>query len=161
MAMEVLSRSVEQTIALGKAIGRAALGNQVIALIGQLGAGKTHLIKGIAIGLDVPDPDAVSSPTFTLINEHPGRLNLFHVDAYRLDDARQLEALGFDECCRAGALVVVEWADRVWPLVAEFEPIEIHLEHQGPTERLLRLDNLPDALQRALAPLVPPEPPPL
>jgi len=92
VSLDVLSRSVDDTVAVGKAIGQTATGHQVIALIGELGAGKTHLIKGIAIGLDVAEPNAVSSPTFTLINEHAGRLDLYHIDAYRLDDARQLEA---------------------------------------------------------------------
>ena len=160
MSLDVLSRSVDDTVAVGKAIGQTATGHQVIALIGELGAGKTHLIKGIAIGLDVAEPNAVSSPTFTLINEHAGRLDLYHIDAYRLDDARQLEALGFDECCRDGALAVVEWADRVWPLVAEYTPIEIRLEHRGPTERLLRLANLPDGTREAVTALALPEPGP-
>ncbi|MBN2377408.1 MAG: tRNA (adenosine(37)-N6)-threonylcarbamoyltransferase complex ATPase subunit type 1 TsaE [Sedimentisphaerales bacterium] len=148
--MEIISRKVEQTIEIGQAIGEAVGGGEVIALIGELGTGKTHLIKGMAKGIATGQDDEVTSPTFTLINEYEGRVKLIHIDAYRLENARQLEALGFDEFCEADNVVVIEWADRVWELAAEFEPIEIHLEHAGPTERKIRLDNLPQAMAEKL-----------
>lgn len=148
--MEIISKKVEQTIEIGRAIGEAVGGGEVIALIGELGTGKTHLIKGMAKGIATRKGDEVTSPTFTLINEYEGRVRLIHIDAYRLENARQLEALGFDEFCEAENVVVIEWADRVWELVAEYEPIVIYLEHAGPTERKIRLENLPKAMEEKL-----------
>jgi tRNA threonylcarbamoyladenosine biosynthesis protein TsaE len=156
LKFEFLSTSVDQTIRLGKAIGTSAQGGEVIALIGELGTGKTHLIKGIAQGLTAGEVDAntnerVTSPTFTLMQEYAGRLTLYHIDAYRLEDARQLEALGFDELCEAGGVIVVEWADRVWPLVADYDPISIYLEYaSGEQERKIRIENISSEMKEQL-----------
>ena len=105
--------SVETTHALGAALGRILRGGVAIGLVGPLGAGKTHLVKGIAAGNGTVDPRKITSPTFTLIHEYPGRLRLYHVDAYRLRGASELIALGFDELVASDSVVVVEWADRV------------------------------------------------
>lgn len=110
--LKISVRGVEQTIAFGREIGRRLQDGLVIALVGHLGAGKTHLVKGIALGNGLPDADAVTSPTFVLVNEYPGRLRLYHLDLYRLKDARELAGLGFEEMAHTGAAVVVEWADR-------------------------------------------------
>ena len=112
-ALELNSNSPEQTEALGRALGLAAEGGELLGLIGELGAGKTRLVKGIASGLGLKDEDQVRSPTFVLIREHPGRLRLFHVDAYRLGGPGELLALGLDEILDQGGLTAVEWADRV------------------------------------------------
>ena len=141
--LEIVSHSVDETIALGRAIGKQLQGGEVIALTGNLGTGKTHFIKGLALGLDVADVDVVTSPTFTLINEYEGRLLLYHADAYRLEKADQLAALGFDEICSGLGVVVVEWADRVRPLMDDYKPINIYLEHRSENERALRIENLP------------------
>lgn len=109
------THSVQETHALGEAIGRALHGGLVVGLVGQLGAGKTQLVKGMAAGNAVDDVRRVTSPTFTLIHEYPGRLRLYHVDAYRLRSAEDLLKLGFDELVQPDAAVVVEWADRVRP----------------------------------------------
>ena len=111
-------------------------------MIGTLGTGKTHFIKGIALGLKVADAEQVTSPTFTLINEYQGRLPMYHIDAYRLENDRQLESLGFDEICAGSTVVVVEWADRVYPLISDYNPICINLQHHGENERLIRFENL-------------------
>jgi len=142
-SLEIISHSVDETIALGRAMGKQLQGGEVIALAGTLGTGKTHFIKGLALGLDVADADVVTSPTFTLINEYEGRLPLYHADAYRLEKADQLAALGFDEMCSGLGVVVVEWADRVRPLMNDYKPINIYLEHRGENERSLRIENLP------------------
>ena len=105
--------SVETTLALGAALGRSLMGGTAIGIVGPLGAGKTHLVKGIADGNGAADPRKVTSPTFTLIHEYPGRLRLYHVDAYRLRGPSELIALGFDELVAADSVVAVEWADRV------------------------------------------------
>lgn len=141
-SFEITSRSVEQTIELGRKLGQTLQGGEIIALIGQLGTGKTHLIKGLALGLEIEGNEAVTSPTFTLINEYEGRLPLCHIDAYRLDHAKQLEALGFDEMCTPPTIVVIEWADRVQTLIEPYNPIWIYLEHRGQDERHVRMENL-------------------
>jgi tRNA threonylcarbamoyladenosine biosynthesis protein TsaE len=105
------SGSPQRTRALGRAIGTRAMPGTVLALIGPLGAGKTQLAKGVADGLDVTS--VVNSPTFVLMNEHVGRLRLFHVDAYRLEDPDEALALGLFEERQADGVTVVEWADRV------------------------------------------------
>jgi len=107
------SSSVEATLALGAALGRGLMGGLTIGIVGPLGAGKTHLVKGIAAGNGTTDPREVTSPTFTLIQEYSGRLRLFHVDAYRLRGSSELVALGFDELVTDDSVVVMEWADRV------------------------------------------------
>ena len=140
---------------MGANLGKAARGGEVMGLVGELGTGKTHLIKGIARGLALEQTEAVTSPTFTLINEYEGRLRLYHVDAYRLENAGQLEALGFDEICQEGALVVVEWADRVGRLMEEYKPIWVYLEHVGENERALRFENLPAGMGREISKLMP------
>jgi len=142
-SLEIISYGVDETIALGQAIGKQLQGGEVIALAGTLGTGKTHFIKGLALGLDVEDVDVVTSPTFTLINEYEGRLPLYHADAYRLEKADQLAALGFDEMCSGLGVVVVEWADRVRSLMDDYKPINIYLEHRGENERALRIEKLP------------------
>lgn len=117
MSREPVTRRVQiqgvaQTIEFGRAIGRRLRGGMVVALVGHLGAGKTHLVKGIALGNGLQDADDVTSPTFVLANEYAGRLRIHHVDLYRLKDARELTGLGFEDMRSAGAAVVVEWADR-------------------------------------------------
>ena len=100
-----------ETRALGRALGRAAQPGTVLALSGPLGAGKTQLAKGVAQGLDVQS--VVNSPTFVLMNEHEGRLRLFHIDAYRLDDPEEALAAGLLDERQASGVTVIEWADRL------------------------------------------------
>jgi len=149
--IDIFSNSVEETLSLGQILGRNLIGGELIALIGPLGTGKTHLIKGIAQGLGIPDPEAVTSPTFTLINEYEGSLILYHIDAYRLDNEHQLEMLGFDEMCAGFSAVVVEWADKVPNMIEPYDPITIRLEHRGENQRHLSLQNLPAKLQAKLS----------
>lgn len=144
--MNITTNNVTETITLGSTLGQACRGGEVLGLIGPLGAGKTHLIKGIAQGLQTPDTDAVTSPTFTLINQYPGRLPLVHIDAYRLDNPHQLEALGFDELTTPPNVTVIEWADRIQSLLQDLQTILIHLNHAGPTKRIITLQNTPTYL---------------
>lgn len=109
--------SAAETREAGRRLGAALAGGDVVGLVGELGAGKTQLTKGIAVGLGVADDRAVNSPTFVLTNEYEGRVHIFHLDAYRLRSAAELEALGFEEMCNAGGVVIVEWADRVRALM--------------------------------------------
>jgi tRNA threonylcarbamoyladenosine biosynthesis protein TsaE len=125
------------TRAIGAALGRHARPGTVLALIGELGAGKTQLAKGVADGLGVRS--VVNSPTFVLMNEHEGRLRLFHVDAYRLGDAEEAVAAGLIDDRQADGVLVIEWADRLdgW---LPGERLEIRLEAVGadPNHRALR-----------------------
>ncbi len=111
------TQSAQETLELGEALGRSLVGGLVVGLVGPLGAGKTQLVKGIALGNGVEDVRQVTSPTFTLVHEYPGRLALHHIDAYRLSGPQELAALGFDELIQPDAAVVVEWADRVQSLI--------------------------------------------
>ena len=115
----IQSSSESATRAVGARIGRGLRPGDVVALVGPLGAGKTQLVKGIAAGAGVADPRTVNSPTFVIVNEYAGRLPIFHVDAFRLDGAADLAAIGFDELCSEEAVVVIEWADRVANLLPE------------------------------------------
>lgn len=105
------SHAPQQTRAIGRALGAVALPGTLLALVGPLGAGKTELAKGVAEGLGVAS--VVNSPTFVLMNEHAGRLRLFHVDAYRLNDPEEAFAAGVLDDRAAGGVTVVEWADRL------------------------------------------------
>lgn len=148
----ITTKSAAETIALGQKIGSALRGGEVIALVGNLGTGKTHLIKGIVLGLAPDHPEHVSSPTFVLVNEYLGRgLHVYHIDAYRVESLREFEALGFNEYCRPDSVVLVEWADKVMAAIDPCAPIRIDLAHAGKTKRTLRLSNLPPHLRDALA----------
>ena len=103
-------RTREDTARFGEALGRRLRGNQTIALVGDMGAGKTTLVRAIARGVGVTSH--VSSPTFGLIHEYPGAPPVFHFDTYRLQSNQQLQDLGFDEFFDRGGIVIVEWADR-------------------------------------------------
>jgi tRNA threonylcarbamoyladenosine biosynthesis protein TsaE len=105
------TRSAAETRALGRALGTDAIPGTVLALVGPLGAGKTLLAKGVAEGLGVRS--VVNSPTFVLMNEHEGRLRLFHIDAYRLDDPHDALSAGLLDERQAAGVTVVEWADRL------------------------------------------------
>lgn len=100
-----------ETREIGRALGALAVPGTLVALVGPLGAGKTQLTKGLAEGLGVTS--VVNSPTFVLMNEHPGRLRLFHVDAYRLDDPEAAFAAGLLDDRAADGVTVLEWADRL------------------------------------------------
>jgi tRNA threonylcarbamoyladenosine biosynthesis protein TsaE len=102
---------VEETRAVGRWLGRAAMPGTVLALAGPLGAGKTQLAKGVAEGLGVTS--VVNSPTFILMNEHLGRLRLYHIDAYRLGDPEEAVTAGLLDERQAEGVTVVEWADRL------------------------------------------------
>src|SRR5438552_3073938 len=107
----LISHSAPQTQAFGETWGRAAESGLVIALSGELGAGKTQFVKGFARGLDIPL--RVHSPTFSLVNIYTGgRLTLFHLDLYRLDTVQQIHSAGLDEYLQPAGVTVIEWAER-------------------------------------------------
>jgi len=112
--------------ALGERLGRALRAGDVVALVGPLGAGKTTFVQGLARGLDVPPDRHVASPTFALVNEHPGRVPLVHADLYRIEDARELTELGLVDAFDRAA-VAIEWLDR-FPDAAPAERLHIAID---------------------------------
>lgn len=111
--VEFESKSAKQTFSIGFAVGRKAREGDVFALTGELGSGKTCFTGGLARGLGVGEEYAITSPTFTLINEYPGRCRLCHFDLYRLNHSSELEDLGYEEYISGKGVVVIEWAEKI------------------------------------------------
>jgi tRNA threonylcarbamoyladenosine biosynthesis protein TsaE len=124
---QISTHSVEATKTLGKSIGTWIMSGTVLALSGDLGSGKTSFVQGLARGLEVPDDYYITSPSYTLINEYPGRLPLFHIDLYRISDIMELEDIGFYEILCGNVVVAIEWADRIGNGLLP-GPIKIHFE---------------------------------
>lgn len=128
------TKSARGTVGLGRRIGRTLGAGDCVALSGTLGAGKTQLVRGLALGLGLADGRVVSSPTFVLVQEYPGRVPIHHIDLYRLaDPAAELPALGIDEMLAGGA-VLIEWAQRALDALPR-PRIEIDIEVLSPTAR--------------------------
>ncbi|MEO8658033.1 MAG: tRNA (adenosine(37)-N6)-threonylcarbamoyltransferase complex ATPase subunit type 1 TsaE [Bryobacteraceae bacterium] len=132
--------SEEETIALGERIARALPARVVVLLIGNLGAGKTTLAKGIVKGLGAAEPEEVSSPTFTLIHEYSPAV--YHIDLYRLDEAREVARLGLEEFFDRQAVVLIEWGER-FPEIMPEDLVEIRLERLDEDRRSIAVDGLP------------------
>jgi tRNA threonylcarbamoyladenosine biosynthesis protein TsaE len=137
MSGTLASGAAEHTRAIGRALGNVAEPGSMICLVGPLGAGKTELAKGVAEGLGIRT--IVNSPTFVLMNEHAGRLRLFHIDAYRLADPDEAQAAGLFDERQAAGVSVVEWADRLdgW-LPADRLEISLDPVVEGDDRRTLR-----------------------
>ena len=122
------------TTAFGRRLAELLFPGCVIALIGQLGAGKTHLVRAIAEGLGIADSRVVSSPTFVLIQEYTARLPIYHFDAYRLKSPAEFSDLGVQEYFESAGISLVEWADRVEPCLPA-DHLRITIELTGETSR--------------------------
>jgi tRNA threonylcarbamoyladenosine biosynthesis protein TsaE len=137
---EWISTSERETFDLGKQIGQQLAGGEIILLNGPLGAGKTMLVKGIAHALGL-DEEEVTSPSFTLVNLHPGRLLLYHIDLYRLDEGSSAaHAVDLDEILRdEHAVVIIEWAERMkdYPLPESLARISISGDGDEPRRIVL------------------------
>jgi tRNA threonylcarbamoyladenosine biosynthesis protein TsaE len=143
MDLDIISESAEQTIELGRRIGEQLRGGEVIAVCGALGSGKTHLIKGIAAGAGAKDSKHVNSPTFVIVNEYKGRLDIYHIDAYRLNSVAEFEMIGFDDFCEPQSVVLIEWADKVEAALRAIDYIRIELFHVSQTQRRIHIGNTP------------------
>lgn len=136
----VETHSDEETRDLGRQLAQRLPASGVVLLIGELGAGKTTLVKGIAEARGAASADDVSSPTFTLIHEYGDPPEIYHVDLYRLDTAEEVRHLGLDELFDKPALVLLEWAERFPELLPE-RTIQIRLSHLGGDDRLIEISN--------------------
>jgi tRNA threonylcarbamoyladenosine biosynthesis protein TsaE len=141
------SKSNIETIAIGKQIAQLLLPPKLLILRGELGTGKTTLVKGIAEALDAADRDEVTSPTFTLIHEYEGKqkangsereVDLYHLDLYRIENDRQLETLGLDELISDHSIVLVEWGEK-FASIEKRSDGEILIEHAGGDARKITL----------------------
>ncbi len=119
-------------------MGRLLQGGEVLALEGELGTGKTHLIKGLAEGAGVGRSVYVTSPSFTLIHEYQGRIPFYHIDLYRLREEREAEELGLEELFQSGGIVAIEWADRI-PSLLPNELLRIQIQYTGRKTRSIEL----------------------
>lgn len=136
-SIDFLSHSSLHTERLGERLAAHAVPGEVIAVWGELGAGKTVLARGIGIGLDI-DEDAVTSPTFVILHEHAGgRLPLFHLDLYRLRH-EDLGTTGWEECLEAGGITVIEWPDRAGDDLPP-DRLDVRLEHIAESKRRVAL----------------------
>ena len=111
--MKKISHSPEETLQLGKSLGSSLAAGDIILLFGDLGAGKTHFTQGICYGLELDKDFCIRSPTFTLINEYPGRLPIYHIDLYRTDNQEEIYALGLEEILYNRGVTIVEWSEKL------------------------------------------------
>lgn len=136
---ELTTHSAEETIAFGRTLAELLAPPRLVLLRGDLGAGKTTLVKGIASAFQAATEEDVTSPTFTLVHEYHGpRANLFHIDLYRVDTQRELETLGLDDLRENNSLLLIEWGEK-FPRLQRERDVEIVLERVGENERRIRI----------------------
>ena len=132
MRLRIESRSVAETLGIGEAVGRLLRGGEVVGIAGDLGAGKTELVRGLARGLDL-EPDVIYSPSFTLVAEHEGRLRLNHIDLFRLGELvepSEEREIGLEEYLAPSGVTVIEWYRKLnrpknaWTLEVDIEAVE-------------------------------------
>ena len=139
MTREIVTHSPEETIAFGRTLASLLAPPKLVLLRGDLGAGKTTLVKGIAAAFDAAAEEDVTSPTFTLVHEYRGpQASLYHIDLYRVDTLRELETLGLDDLRSDNSVLLIEWGEKFRRLVRERD-VEIVLERAGESERKIRI----------------------
>jgi tRNA threonylcarbamoyladenosine biosynthesis protein TsaE len=139
MTREITTRSPEETIAFGRTLTDLLAPPKIVLLRGDLGAGKTTLVKGIAAGFGAAEEEDVTSPTFTLVHEYRGpRANLYHIDLYRVDTPRELETLGLDDLRAEGSILLIEWGEK-FPRLLRERDVQISLERQSENERRIKI----------------------
>ena len=136
---EFTTHSAEETIVLGRSLAADLSPPKLVVLRGDLGAGKTTLVKGIAEGFQAASAENVTSPTFTLVHEYRGpEVNLYHIDLYRVDTQRELETLGLDDLRHGKSVLLIEWGDK-FPRFEQERDVEITLERVADTDRHIRV----------------------
>jgi tRNA threonylcarbamoyladenosine biosynthesis protein TsaE len=139
MAREFTTNSPEETIALGRELASLLAPPKIVVLRGDLGAGKTTLVKGIAEGFDAASHDDVTSPTFTLIHEYRGPVaTLYHIDLYRIDTQRELETLGLDDLMTDNSVLLIEWGEKFARFQRERD-VEIAIERISENNRKIEV----------------------
>jgi tRNA threonylcarbamoyladenosine biosynthesis protein TsaE len=134
LTWETLTTSPEETLSLAEQLGRLLQTGDIVALMGELGSGKTLFCQGLAAGLEVPHNFHITSPTFAIINEYPGRIPFYHMDLYRVDSVAEFPDLGLEEVlCQEGA-VAIEWAERLDYLLPAAR-LEVRLNFEDETSR--------------------------
>jgi tRNA threonylcarbamoyladenosine biosynthesis protein TsaE len=153
VSFDMISRSSEETFRLGKILGAGLRTGDVVALTGELGSGKTVLTQGIAQGLGVPTGYVVTSPTFTLINEYPGKeTHLYHLDVFRLTGSSDLAEVGYEEYILGDGVMVIEWAEKILDAIPD-DAFFIVLSYIDDNERRIEISGGRDtiaSLQRTL-----------
>jgi len=136
---EITTTSPEETIAFGRMLREILAPPKLVLLRGELGAGKTTLVKGIAAAFEAAEEEDVTSPTFTLVHEYRGpRATLYHIDLYRVDTPRELETLGLDDLRDEKSVLLIEWGEKFPRLVRERD-VEIVLAREAENERRIRI----------------------
>jgi len=136
---EITTHSAEETIAFGRTLAQLLTPPKLVLLRGDLGAGKTTLVKGIAAAFQAAAEEDVTSPTFTLVHEYRGpHANLYHIDLYRIDTLRELETLGLDDLRSDNSLLLIEWGEK-FPQLQRERDVEIVLEREGEGESRRRI----------------------
>jgi tRNA threonylcarbamoyladenosine biosynthesis protein TsaE len=139
MTREITTYSAEETIAFGRTLAELLAPPKLVLLRGDLGAGKTTLVKGIAAAFQAAAEEDVTSPTFTLVHEYRGpRANLYHIDLYRIDTPRELETLALDDLRDENSILLIEWGEKFLRLERERD-VEISLERDGDNGRRIRI----------------------
>lgn len=131
--MTLVSNSVDETIALGKDFAKELKVGDVVCLEGELGAGKTHFVKGVASYFGI-DYDKVSSPTFTLINEYYGSIPVYHFDCYRLKSTQEALEIGVEDYLYGEGVSIIEWPSKIKELIPE-NAIQVEIKHGGISKR--------------------------
>ena len=132
----VVAKSSHQTMAWGRRLGKLARGGEIVGLIGELGAGKTCFVRGVAEGVGVGKNAWVRSPTFTLINEYHGRLPVYHIDLYRVANPTEIEGLNLREYLYADGMSLIEWFEYL-PAAEVDEHLQLKIAHMGGSSRQL------------------------
>lgn len=143
-------QGLAETEELGRALAQLLFPGAVVALIGPLGAGKTHLVRAIAVGLDIPNPAVVTSPTFVLIQEYDARLPIYHFDAYRLQNEAEFADLGVHEYFARDGVCLIEWADRASAVLPR-ERLEIRIAITGEETRRVELTGIGERYEQVVA----------
>jgi tRNA threonylcarbamoyladenosine biosynthesis protein TsaE len=150
---EKLTVSPEETYLLAEQLGRVLIPGDVVALIGELGSGKTIFCQGLARGLEVPESFYITSPTFTIVNQYPGRIPFYHIDLYRVSGVAEVSELGLEEVIYGQGVVAIEWAERLDEHLPEGR-LEIHLSFAGEFSRNLAFQACGETSERRLLLLV-------
>jgi tRNA threonylcarbamoyladenosine biosynthesis protein TsaE len=141
---QITTHSADETRKLGRTIGAMVTAGTILALFGDLGSGKTAFVQGLARGLEVPDEYYITSPSYTLINEYPGRFPLFHVDLYRITNSVDIEDIGLYEMFDDDCVVAVEWADRMGK---DLPPNHVRVEFEIIDDKTRKISIIPRGIK--------------